>query len=273
MDLIMRKHIVEEGGERRDQAGPKGVNEEGDLGGRSVDASTRRRPSHRLSPFIEVGGKHGTHLAHSLIVEHQRSTNCGLDGRRCTSRRQRFVPLIRLFRRHGDGVTRAQVRLERGAESRGSRRIGEVWRGRWKNNCVGCGGRIARRIPRQLAEAETPTSNQPPRVDRGRRLLGSTALHTCPLASPRSQARARLGPGGYCRCPGNGGPQTCLPAANGVALQAGPYGPSSSTSTQDPHEGPSLARRTTQYLHRSGLTRLAREGWRDQGQTNLARSQ
>ena len=35
-----------------------------------------------------------------------------------------------------------------------------------------------------------------------------------------------MGPGGYCRRSGNGGPQTCLPAAHGVALQAGPYGPS-----------------------------------------------
>ena len=39
-------------------------------------------------------------------------------------------------------------------------------------------------------------------------------LRTCPLASPRSQVRARLGPGGYCRCSGNGGTQTCLPAAH-----------------------------------------------------------
>ena len=39
------------------------------------------------------------------------------------------------------------------------------------------------------------------------------------MASPRSQARARLGPGGYCRRSGNGGPQTCLPAAHSEAKQ------------------------------------------------------
>ena len=42
-------------------------------------------------------------------------------------------------------------------------------------------------------------------------------------------------------------------------------GPSSSTQAQDPREGPSLARRTTQDLLRSGLSRSAREGRRDQG--------
>ena len=39
----------------------------------------------------------------------------------------------------------------------------------------------------------------------------------------------------------------------------------------DPREGPSLARRTTQDLLGSGLTRLAREGRRDQGKGHLAR--
>ena len=69
------------------------------------------------------------------------------------------------------------------------------------------------------------------------------------------------------------GPQTFLPAAHGVALQAGPYIPSSPTSIQDPREGPSLARRTTQDLLGSGFTKLAREGQRDQGKANLARFQ
>ena len=66
-------------------------------------------------------------------------------------------------------------------------------------------------LPRQRGEAETPTSNQPPRVNQGRKLFGPAALLTCPLASPRSQARAHLGPGGYCRRSGNGGPRlACL---------------------------------------------------------------
>ena len=40
---------------------------------------------------------------------------------------------------------------------------------------------------------------------------------------------------------------------------AAQYGPSSSTQTQDPREGPSLAGRTTQGLLKGGLTRQARE--------------
>ena len=39
------------------------------------------------------------------------------------------------------------------------------------------------------------------------------------MASPRSQARVHLGPGGYCRRSGNGGYQTCLPAAHSMAKQ------------------------------------------------------
>ena len=62
-----------------------------------------------------------------------------------------------------------------------------------------------------------------------------------------------------CRRSGNGGPQTCLPTAHGMAPLAAQYGLSSSTNTQDPHEGPSLTGRTSQGLLRGGLTRQARE--------------
>ena len=62
-----------------------------------------------------------------------------------------------------------------------------------------------------------------------------------------------------CRRSGNGGPQTCLPAACGVAQVVAQYGPSSSTQAQDHREGPSLAGRTTKGFLRSGLTRQARE--------------
>ena len=62
-----------------------------------------------------------------------------------------------------------------------------------------------------------------------------------------------------CRCSGNGGPQTCLPAACSVAPPVAQYGPSSSTNTQDPREGPRLALWTTQNLLRSGLTKQTRE--------------
>ena len=40
VNLVMGKHDVEEGGERRDQAGPEGVDDELDLGGCSTDRSS-----------------------------------------------------------------------------------------------------------------------------------------------------------------------------------------------------------------------------------------
>ena len=103
------------------------------------------------------------------------------------------------------------------------------------------------------------TSHQPPRGAHGRRLLGPAALRSCPSASLHGQVWARLGPGGYCRCSGNGGPQTCLSAACGVAQKAAQQGPSSPTQTQDPREGPSLVGRTMRSFLRHGLIRLARE--------------
>ena len=89
--------------------------------------------------------------------------------------------------------------------------------------------------------------------------MGPTALRACPFASLLSQARARLGPGGYCRRSGNGGPQTCLPAACGVAQVGAQSSPASSAQAQDPREGPSLAGRTTGGFLKHGLVRLARE--------------
>ena len=77
VDLIMGKHCIEEGGERRDQAGLEGADEEGDLSGRPVNASTGMRPSHRLLPLVKDGCEHGTHLAHGLVVEHQDRPTAG----------------------------------------------------------------------------------------------------------------------------------------------------------------------------------------------------
>ena len=114
-------------------------------------------------------------------------------------------------------------------------------------------------LPRRCGEAETPTSNQPSCGTQGRRLMGPAVLRTCPFASLQSQVRACLGPGGYYRCSRNGGPQTCLPTSCGVAQVVAQYGPSSSTQTQDPREGPSLAGRTMRSFLRHGLTRLAHE--------------
>ena len=114
-------------------------------------------------------------------------------------------------------------------------------------------------LPRRHGEVETPTSNQPPRGAQGRRLLGPAALRPCPFTSLHGQVRARLGPGGYCRRSGNGGPQTCLPAACGVAQRGPGTAHLHQHKTQDHREGPSLAGRTTWSFLRHGLIRLAHE--------------
>ena len=114
-------------------------------------------------------------------------------------------------------------------------------------------------LSRRHGEVETPAPNQPPCGARGRRLLGPAALRTCPFTSLLGQVRMRLGPGGYYRRSGNGGPQTCLPAACGMAQRGAQHDPSSSTQAQDPREGPSLAGWSTRSFLRHGLIRLARE--------------
>ena len=111
-------------------------------------------------------------------------------------------------------------------------------------------------LPRRHGEVETPTSNQPPRGAQGRRLLGPAALRSCPSASLHGQVRARLGPGGYCRRSGNGGPQTCLPAACGVA-QRGP-----STAHLHQHKLKTLTRGQASRGGRQGASSgTASSGW------------
>lgn len=58
--------------------------------------------------------------------------------------------------------------------------------------------------PRRHGEAQSPTSDQSPCGAQGRRLVGPAALRACPFAFLLGQARARLGPEGYCRRSGNG---------------------------------------------------------------------
>ena len=62
-----------------------------------------------------------------------------------------------------------------------------------------------------------------------------------------------------CRRSGNGGPQTCLPAACGMAQAKAHCSPTSSAQAQDPCEGPSLAGWTTGSFLRRSLVRQARE--------------
>ena len=128
------------------------------------------------------------------------------------------------------------------------------------------------RLPRRRGEAETPMSYQSPCGAQGRRLLAPAALRACPFASLLSQVRARLGPGGYCRRSGNECPQTCLPAACGVARVGAQCGPASPAQAQDPRKGPSLAGRTTGGFLRRSLIRQAREEAERSRQGHLARS-
>ena len=121
------------------------------------------------------------------------------------------------------------------------------------------------KLPRRRGKVETPTSNQPPSGAQGRRLLGPAALRSCPSASLHGQVRARLGPGGYCRHSGNGGPQTCLPAACGVAQRR------PSTAHLHQHKLKTLARGQASRGGRHGASSgTASSGWlarrrRDQG--------
>ena len=66
---------------------------------------------------------------------------------------------------------------------------------------------------------------------------------------------SEISTGGYCRRSRNGAPQTCLPTARGVAEPADRTAHLHQQSIQDPREGPSLARQTTQDLLPSGLVR------------------
>ena len=82
------------------------------------------------------------------------------------------------------------------------------------------------------------------------------ALWLCLEAKPE---RA-LGPGATVGILGTGVPRLACLRPTSVAPSTARYGPASAATTQDPREGPSLARRMTQDLLGGGLTRLAREG-------------
>ena len=80
MDLVMRKHGIEEGGEWRNQASPQSIDEERDLSGRPIDGGSGRRSGHHTSPFVEAGSKRKADLIHGLLIEHPRSADDRLDG-------------------------------------------------------------------------------------------------------------------------------------------------------------------------------------------------
>ena len=90
------------------------------------------------------------------------------------------LPFLRLVRCHGNGRIELRSDQEKRLSSEEAEELGSAPQQREENH-VDRGGRLARRVSRQRGEAETPTSNQPPRVDQGRRLLGPAALRTCPF--------------------------------------------------------------------------------------------
>ena len=122
VDLVMLKHRIKEGREGRNQASPKGIYEDWDLGGCLSRKSARRGPSHRLPPLIEAGSKNQVHIVHGLVVEHPRPAERWRKGRRRSWQRERPLPLFSLFQRHGDGAGGARVRLEK--RSRATRKQG-----------------------------------------------------------------------------------------------------------------------------------------------------
>ena len=62
-------------------------------------------------------------------------------------------------------------------------------------------------------------SNQPPRVNLGRRLLGARGAPNLTLGFTTKPSPRAPWARGYYQRSGNGGPQTCLPAARGMAKQ------------------------------------------------------
>ena len=83
-------------------------------------------------------------------------------------------------------INKASKTLARGRASRGAEPR-EADDARPPQESPSQAGSRGAEISRLRGEAQTPTSNQSPCVDQGRRLLGPAALRTCPLASPRSQ--------------------------------------------------------------------------------------
>ena len=97
MDLVVLEHHIDDSGEGRKQASLEGVNEERDLGDYPSHARARCRPGRRLSPLVEVGGEHGAHLAHGLVVEHPRPAESRLEGWGTVGEDRVFFPLSACF--------------------------------------------------------------------------------------------------------------------------------------------------------------------------------
>src|SRR3954470_12827816 len=221
LQVVMAEDGEEELRERRHQARSNGAYEERIEGAPSALKGGRADLEH-LRPVDALRRRHPVQLGETRL------RHVG----RVQSRREPSFSRG-LARRHGylgqaDGTDLEAWRKRGEAQERGSEQ-------RLKKEKSKAGADATPLITRAVAEA--PTSNQPPRGAQGRRLLGPAALRPCSFAPRHGQVHARLGPGGYCRRSGNRGPQTCLPAACGVAQTGAQRGPSSSTQGSRPSRG------------------------------------
>ena len=114
-------------------------------------------------------------------------------------------------------------------------------------------------MPRQRGEAETPTSNQLPRVNRGRRPFGAHGAPNLTLGfAAKPSPHALWAQGLLSVFWERGSPD--LPACGlRHGSSGGPMQPSFIAQAQDPREGPSLAGRTAQGFLKNGLARKARK--------------
>ena len=176
VDLVMFKHHIEEGGERGIRPAQRASMKIGtSVAARAMRA--RYAGQATVSPHslkLEAGIGRTLSMASSLSTKDRPTAGSTAGG--ALGEDRGFFPLSACFGAMAMGQAERKSDWKRKAGPRGSSEIGRARRGRRKNNRVRCGGRIARRILRQCGEAETPTYNQPPRVDQGRRILGPAVL-------------------------------------------------------------------------------------------------
>ena len=70
VDLVMRKHSVEEIGKGGNQSRPQSVGEVADLGDCSVNGEVRRGPDRRPPTLVEDGGKSRADLVQGFGIEY-----------------------------------------------------------------------------------------------------------------------------------------------------------------------------------------------------------
>ena len=103
VDLVMRKHHVEEGGKGGNQTRPQGVGKESDLRDNPVKGGMGRGLDHRPPALVEAGGERGADLLQGFQIEYEQLVDGGSGCWRRAGRRRRFLPLLLFCWRHGNG--------------------------------------------------------------------------------------------------------------------------------------------------------------------------